>query len=93
MPKFGKYRIKNQRSCLIFENPALIPIQMYRYHSKISHIAGTTNVMADDCSRLWHLTDEELLTHFNLHYPQNLPWKECTLWPEMNFAFLSTLLR
>ena len=29
MPKFGKYRIKNQLSCLIFENPALIPIQMY----------------------------------------------------------------
>ena len=28
MPKFGKYRIKNQLSCLIFENPALIPIQM-----------------------------------------------------------------
>ena len=30
MPKFGKYRIKNQLSCLIFENPALIPIQMQR---------------------------------------------------------------
>ena len=28
MPKFGKYWIKNQLSCLIFENPALIPIQM-----------------------------------------------------------------
>jgi hypothetical protein len=63
----------------------------YRYHSKISHIVGTANVMADDCSRLWHLTDEKLLTHFNLHYPQNLPWKQCTLWPEMNFAFLSAL--
>ena len=29
MPKFGKYRIKNQLSCLILENPALIPIQMF----------------------------------------------------------------
>ena len=28
MPKFGKYRIKNQLSCLIFENPALIPIRI-----------------------------------------------------------------
>ena len=28
MPKFGKFRIKNQLSCLIVENPALIPIQM-----------------------------------------------------------------
>jgi hypothetical protein len=34
--------------------------------------------MADDCSRLWHLTDKQLLTHFNLNYPQNLPWKQCT---------------
>ena len=65
----------------------------YCYHSKISHIAGTANVMADDCSRLWHLTDEQLLTHFNLHYPQNLPWKQCTLRPEMNFALLSALQR
>ena len=47
----------------------------YCYHSKISQIAGTANVMVDDCSRLWHLTDKQLLTHFNLHYPQNLPWK------------------
>ena len=49
--------------------------------------------MADDCSQLWHLMDEQLLTHFNLHYPQNLPWKQCTLRPEMNFTLLSTLQR
>ena len=49
--------------------------------------------MADDCSRLWHLTDTQLLTHFNLQYPQNLPWKQCTLRPEMNFALLSALQR
>jgi hypothetical protein len=63
----------------------------YHYHSKTSHTAGTANVMADDCSRLWHLTDEQLLTHFNLHYPQNLLWIQCTLWQEMNFALLSAL--
>ena len=28
MPKFGKDRIKNQLSCLIVENPALIPIRI-----------------------------------------------------------------
>ena len=44
----------------------------YRYHGKISHIVGTANVMIDDCSQLWHLTDEQLLTHSNLNYPQNL---------------------
>ena len=28
MPKFGKYRIKNQLLYLIFVNPALIPIRI-----------------------------------------------------------------
>ena len=65
----------------------------YYYHSRTTHIAGTANVMADDCSRLWHLTDEQLLTHFNLHYPQSLLWQQCTLRPEMNSALLSTLQR
>jgi hypothetical protein len=37
--------------------------------------------------------DKQLLTHFNLNYPQNLPWKQCTLQPEMNFALLSALQR
>ena len=67
--------------------------QHYCYHSRTAHIAGTANVMADDCSQLWHLTDEQLLTHFNLHYPQSLLWQQCTLWPEMNFALLSALQR
>ena len=30
--------------------------------------------MADDCSRLWHLTDTDLLTHFALTYPQSKTW-------------------
>ena len=63
----------------------------YCYHSRTAHIAGTANVMADDCSRLWHLTDEQLLTHFNLHYPQSLPWQQCTLQSEMNSALHSAL--
>ena len=65
----------------------------YCYHSRTVHIAGTANVMADDCSRLWHLSDEQLLTHFNLHYLQSLPWQQYTLWPEMNSTLLSTLQR
>ena len=67
--------------------------QQYCCHSKISNIARTVNVMVDNSSWLWHLTDEQLLTHFNLHYPQNLLWKQCTLWPEMNFALHSALQR
>lgn len=40
----------------------------------LSWISGTNNVMADDASWLWHLSDEDLLTHFNLHYPQASRW-------------------
>ena len=42
----------------------------HRYHPRLSHIAGPANVMADDCSRLWQLSDHKLLTHFNAVYPQ-----------------------
>ena len=62
-------------------------------HSTGAHIAGTANVMADDCCQLWHLTDKHLLTHFSLNYPQNLQWKQCLLWSEMNSALLSALQR
>jgi hypothetical protein len=38
--------------------------------------------MADDCSHLWHLTDDELLTHFDLTaYPQ-----ETVSWPRVHPA-------
>ena len=63
----------------------------YCYHSRTANIAGTANVMADYCSWSWHLMDEQLLTHFNLHYPQSLLWQQCTLWPKMNSALLSAL--
>ena len=65
----------------------------YGYHSRTAHIAGMANVMADDSSRLWHRTDKQLLKHYNSHYPQSLPWQQCTLWPEMNSTLLSALQR
>ena len=49
------------------------------YFSITDHIPGAANAMADDCSRLWHLTDVQLLTHFILRYPQNLQWQQYTL--------------
>ena len=57
------------------------------------YIAETENVMADHCIWLWHLMDEQLLTHFDSHYPQSLLWQHCTLWPEMNSALLPALPR
>ena len=65
--------------------------QKYCYHSRAAHIAGTANVMADNCSPLWHPMDTQLLTHFNSHHPQSQLWQQCTLWPEMSSALLSAL--
>ena len=40
----------------------------HRYVSRHHFIAGTSNSKADDASRLWHLSDSELLTHFKFKY-------------------------
>ena len=42
----------------------------YRYVAQHHYIAGASNVMADDASRRWDLTDSQLLAHFNSTYPQ-----------------------
>ncbi|KAI2493227.1 hypothetical protein MHU86_21301 [Fragilaria crotonensis] len=46
----------------------------HRYVSRHHYIAGTANSMADDASRLWHLSDSDLLTHFDSAYPQCTSW-------------------
>ena len=65
----------------------------HRYKPETFHISGLANAMADDCSRMWHLTDDELLTYFNLHYPQSTSWKMLRLRPAMNSALISALQR
>ena len=47
--------------------------------------------MADDCSRLWDLTDSQLVAHFNTTYPQPQPWQLVTLRPEMTSSIISAL--
>jgi hypothetical protein len=63
----------------------------YRYLPRLAHIKGEHNVMADDCSRLWHLSDDQLLTHFALHYPQSEPWQLCQLRPSLHSSLISAL--
>jgi hypothetical protein len=50
-------------------------------------------VMADDASRLWHLTDTALLSHFHLNYPQASPWRLLTLPHATNSALTCALFR
>jgi hypothetical protein len=63
----------------------------YRYLPRLAHIKGEANVMADDCSRLWELSDDALLTHFRSRYPQTEPWQLCHLRPEMLSSLISAL--
>ncbi len=65
-----------------------------RFHRYVPHhdyIPGSSNVMADDCSRRWDLSDDALLTFFNSVYPQPTSWELCHLRPPMNSALTSSL--
>ena len=63
----------------------------YRYRSTADYLSGPANQMADDASRLWHLSNDELLSHFNSHYPQNHSWQISHLRPAMLSALITAL--
>jgi hypothetical protein len=64
----------------------------FRYLSQADYIPGPANAMADDCSRLWHLSDSQLLSYFNSTYPQTHSWQLCQLRPNMLSSLTSALL-
>jgi hypothetical protein len=43
----------------------------HRYYMRYDHIAGAVNAMADDASRLWYMSDSQLLSHFQQTYLQS----------------------
>ena len=45
-------------------------LRAHRYHHLAFYLPGEVNIMADDASRLQHLTDSLFLTHFEQQYPQ-----------------------
>ena len=51
----------------------------HRYQQRNFFIPGGGNRMADGCSRLWHLDNQELLDYFESTYPQSKPWRLCRL--------------
>ena len=63
----------------------------YRCHGRFDYLPGSANVMADDCSRLWNLTDSAFLQHFQSMCPQPLPWKLCRLRPAMRSSLICAL--
>jgi hypothetical protein len=63
----------------------------HRYLSQHDYIPGPTNAMADDASRLWDLSDNALLAHFNQRYPQEYPWEIAHLPSHLILPVISSL--
>ena len=64
----------------------------HHYNTTHQYLPGKKNCMADDASRLSHFSDSQILTHFNINYPQKYSWKLCRLQNEMSSALTSALL-
>lgn len=65
----------------------------FRYVPQHDFIAGKSNVMADDASRRWDLSNTALLTYFTSTYPQSTSWRLITLAPETLSAVIGALSR
>ena len=66
--------------------------RLHRYCHRSHYLPGDVNVMADDASRLQHLSDSAFLAHFEQEYPQPAPWRLLTLSPENASQLISALL-
>jgi hypothetical protein len=60
---------------------------------RYEYLEGVRNVMADDASRLWKLTDAQLLTYFNVRYPQSKLWQMHHLQQPVHSELISLLCR
>jgi hypothetical protein len=64
----------------------------FQYVPLHDYITGGANAMSDKCSRLWALTDNQLLDHFNSSFPQSRPWRLCQLQRQTRCSLISALL-
>jgi hypothetical protein len=66
--------------------------QLYHHYvPRHVYLPGVMNAMADDCSRLWALSDSQLLSHFNATFPQINCWQFCSQKSEMLSTIASAL--
>ena len=65
--------------------------RFHRYVKLRDYIPGPENCMADDASRLFHLSNHAFLSHFNFTYPQSRPWRLFQLHPQTLSAATSAL--
>ena len=81
-------------------SPAAFLLRLQALHQRFfcyvplhDYIPGPINVMADFLSRHWNLTNNQILSHFNLHFPQKEPWRLCPLRTDLNSSLISALSR
>jgi hypothetical protein len=65
--------------------------RLHRYHHRAEYLPGPQNIMADDASRLQHLSPPAFHSHFLQQYPLAQPWTVLTLRPEMSSTLISAL--
>jgi len=65
--------------------------RFHRYIAQHDYLPGPLNVMADDASRLWHLSDTAFLAYFNATYPQTVSWELLQPTSPMHSAVISSL--
>ena len=67
--------------------------RFHRYVPRSDYLPGKLNVIADDSSRLFNLTNAEFLHHFNTTYPQNQSYQLWTPSPGIISTVISALLK
>ena len=65
--------------------------RLHRYCHRSQYLPGPVNTMADDCSRMLHLTDAAFHSHLTQHYPLPPSWTQQHLGPEMASLLISAL--
>ena len=65
----------------------------HRYVPRHDYISGPSNPLADDASRLFHMSDSEFLHYFNTTYPQSKSFHYWTPSKQLTSAVISALLR
>ena len=64
----------------------------HRYVPRHDFISGDNNRLADDASRLTHLTGTQFLHYFNTKYPQRSSWRLWTPPSRLQHLLISTVL-
>lgn len=67
--------------------------RQYCYLARHHYLLGPVNAMADAASRRWDLSDSELVSRFNVHFPQATSWQLHRLPRDTNIALIGALCR